>query len=266
MQLTNVKSLVKASAALFMSGYLAVGCGIQHDTPQSKVKIYGGNEVEPGEWNSTVAITHYGRIYCTGTIVHPRLVITAAHCLSDVRYSDALKIYMGPGKEGGRIEGQFSVSDFQVSPEYSPALGGWNDLAYILTEEPLPIDPSDIVPILVNKEEVESIIQTDNFVKIVGYGGRDGGGFGLKYEAFAPITSYSEQEVSIGADGRDSCQGDSGGPAYGQLPNGEWRVFGVVSRGGPCGYGGIWGRMSAGVCWIAEDTGIDLNLPRDYCR
>ena len=95
-------------------------------------------------------------------------------------------------------------------------------------------------------------------------GNRDGGGYGVKYEVDVPITKVGDNEVGLGNNGKDSCQGDSGGPAYARLKNGAWRVFGVVSRGGACGTGGIYGRMNANICWVQEDSGVDLGLS-EFC-
>ena len=75
----------------------------------------------------------------------------------------------------------------------------------------------------------------------------------------------SANEIAVGGGGKDSCQGDSGGPVYGQLKSGEWRVYGVTSRGGSCGTGGIYGLMHANICWVQEGAGESLGLPAGSC-
>ncbi|MFW7379067.1 MAG: S1 family peptidase [Oligoflexus sp.] len=260
-QILKATFLTLSCGALLAS---ATACGPAAQEA-SEAKIYGGNQVEDGQWPSTVALSRSGRIFCTGTIVHQQLVITAAHCVSGIFNPRSVEVYAGEGSEGGRIRGQHAADSIAISPNYRRKTDGWDDIAYITLQEPIDIAVEDIVPILADPTELSEVIRRGNQVRIVGFGGRNGGGYGVKYETDAPITSFNANEVSIGADGRDSCQGDSGGPAYGQLENGEWRVFGVVSRGGACGYGGIWGRMDANICWIQENSGIDLNLPAGVC-
>ena len=66
---------------------------------------------------------------------------------------------------------------------------------------------------------------------------------GLKYEVDTTVVKNIStsipydalSEIAVGGGGKDSCNGDSGGPVYGQLKTGEWRVYGVTSRGGACG-------------------------------
>ncbi|SMF62139.1 Trypsin [Pseudobacteriovorax antillogorgiicola] len=243
---------------IFALGLILTSCGKE---TTSDPKIYGGSKVSKGQWPSTIGLVSGRGINCSGTVVHPNLVITAAHCVSGVWSPSSLSVYSGEGKEGGRISGQYQVSRFEISPKYGRKTSGWDDIAYLVLEEPFDIEEADIPEILFADDEIEEVLGIGNSVRLVGFGTRDGGGYGVKYEVDAEITRVTDNEVYIGKDGKDSCQGDSGGPAYGQLANGEWRVFGVVSRGGRCGTGGIWGRMSANICWVQEDSGIDLGLP-----
>lgn len=251
-------------AALVASIWLSA-CGTKSEET-SAPSIYGGKKVNAGEWPDTVAITGLLGMYCSGTIVHPRLVITAAHCIQAFSPGGTY-VYQGDGWILGLIKGQHKALRKAASPKYSQSGGaaGWNDIGYIVLEKPIDISPRSIVPILTDEAEKAELLAPGKTAQIVGYGNREDGGLGRKYEAQAKITQVTDNEVAIGGGGIDSCQGDSGGPAYGRLANGEWRVYGVVSRGGACGQGGLWGLMHANICWIQEDSGIDLNLPPGTC-
>lgn len=242
-------------------GLAMTGCGPASEQA-SQPMIYGGNKAATGSWSAAVALTLDGSMFCSGTAVNPRLVITAAHCVKGVSGFGQTGVYIGNGVEGGRVTAQYKVVKKNYSPKYA---NRDNDIAYLVLDKPLDLPESAYIPVLVDDEETAQLLKEGNTAHLVGFGNRDGGGFGVKYEADAEITKVTTNEVAIGGDGKDSCQGDSGGPAYGKLPNGEYRVFGVVSRGGACGYGGIWGIMRANICWIQEDSGIDLALPAGTC-
>ena len=265
MKKLNILNKLKSQTILGLAGASLMFGACGQETDPSDLKIYGGTKVAAGEWNSTVGITNNGSMFCSGTIVHPRLVITAAHCVANTSSARSLGVYMGEGREGGRVSDYYQVESFAYSPNYRRGSVGWDDIAYLVTAEEMDIDAADIPEILMNEDEMDEILKVGNEVHLVGFGTRNDRGFGVKYEVDAPITRINSNEVYIGRDGKDSCQGDSGGPAYGQLANGEWRVFGVVSRGGACGTGGIWGRMSANICWVEKDSGVDIDLPLGAC-
>lgn len=53
--------------------------------------------------------------------------------------------------------------------------------------------------------------------------------------------------------------------SYNLQINGEWRNFGVTSRGSECGKDSIYGLMHHNICWIEDETGINLTGELDYC-
>ncbi|HYX31515.1 MAG TPA: trypsin-like serine protease [Oligoflexus sp.] len=220
-------------------------------------------KTKAGEWLSTVALVTNGRIFCSGTAIHPRLVVTAGHCIQGSTNPARIGVYVGEGSEGGRLTAQYTAVKMAYSPKYSNNEDGWNDIGYLVLDKPLDLPVSAYIPVLMDADETAEVLQSGLSAYIVGFGYRMDG-YGVKYEVDATITKVGDSEVALGNDGKDSCKGDSGGPAFARLSNGEWRVFGVVSRGGACGKGGIYGRMNANICWIQEDSGVDLGLT-SYC-
>jgi secreted trypsin-like serine protease len=249
-------ALVPCSVVLSMT----VGCGSVGDST-SEQKVYGGTRVPAGSWNNVVAITQRSSgMYCSGTAIAPTVVITAAHCIKGFSASN-VAVYVGEGKEGGRVTGQYQAKKIKYSPKYNTT----NDIAYIELTKPLDLEESDYVPVLTDADEIDELLAIGGTGRIVGFGNRNDGGFGVKFEVDGKITKLTSNEITIGGGGKDSCQGDSGGPVFGKLANGEWRVYGVTSRGGACGTGGIYGLMHANICWVQEDSGVDLGLPEGTC-
>lgn len=265
---------VSRTIALLSYGILAVaavGCG-QADQQSSETKIFGGNKVAKGAWLSTVAITDkYSGMYCSGTAISPYVVVTAGHCAGGFSAS-SVSVYVGEGKEGGSVKGQYPAEKIIASPKYKTSGGRGNDIAYIKLKTPIDLPEEAFVKVLTDKDEIKELLSVGSKAHLVGFGNRDGGGFGVKFEVDTQIVTRlsslshdSATEVAVGGNGKDSCQGDSGGPVFGQLKSGEWRVYGVTSRGGACGTGGIYGLIHANICWIQQDSGIDLKLPEGTC-
>jgi Leucine-rich repeat (LRR) protein len=215
-----------------------------------------------GEFPSAVAIRSSGRPHCTGTLVAPKLVITAAHCVSNGNVG-LLKVHVGVGTEPDFSQRGVAVASFGTSPTYQRDIGGNSDVAYLVLAQPL--DDVPITPVATDPEELRTLLASGTRPTLVGYGVHDNdipASSGVKYLGPGTVKFFSRNEVWIGDAQGDGCSGDSGGPAFGQLPNGEWRVFGVTSRGpSPCGleeWPGIWGLMHAHACWIEQASGIEI--------
>lgn len=255
---------ISAVGACAFAAVLNWGCGpVDHQS--SEAKIYGGTKVAEGGWPSTVALVESGSTYCSGTAVTPNIVITAAHCAEGMRPAN-VSVYLGDGQDGGRVKGQFAVSKIVPSPLYD-AWGGQdiNDIAYLILKDPLDLPESAYIKVLVDPKEIKELLSKGHNAKLVGFGERNSGAYGSKWEVETVINKITLNEIWIGGAGKDTCYGDSGGPVYGQLENGEWRVYGVTSRGGACGTGGVYGLIHANICWVQKDSGVDLRLPRGIC-
>jgi len=213
--------------------------------------IYGGNPTSTCEWPSAVFLGG-----CTGTLVHPEVVIYAAHCGANVDWAWF-------GENSNQQQGTYVTTEFcSVYPGGTPGYG--NDFAVCKLSEPVTDVP--IVPPLMGCET--DVLQPGLETWLVGFGNTDTGDFGTKYEVAVELQYIENDEAFLGGGGLAPCYGDSGGPAYVRLPaeldpEQSWRVFGITSWGGECGGGGFYSMMHNGMAWFESETGVDITPCHD---
>lgn len=239
---------------------LAHAAGVSELTsiPSSK-PIIGGEATDPGDFEPVVAVlAHEG--LCTGTLVSDTIVLTAAHCLADVQLGQDVAVFWGPQIDPSR---RVEAVSWGVHPDFCADCDediydyGYVEIAGIASEFVAPITDQD---------EWDDAMRKGHEVILVGYGEDPDittldKGLGTKRTVTTEISRFSELglEFYAGGDDRDSCQGDSGGPAFVRTEDGTLRLAGITSRGSnPCGKGGYYGAPYAALCWLADETGLDL--------
>jgi MYXO-CTERM domain-containing protein len=228
------------------------------DLPSPPVPIYGGTAVPPGEWPAVVAIS-VGTFLCTGTLVSPNIVFTAAHCLDNnppvssiiVRRGDDINFPVPPIK----------AIAYGADPEFcgeDSCKEDIHDYGFIVlatSQNDVPSFPRAIA----DQDEWDRLMRVNSKITVVGYGLNEGQITGIKRQVEVPITRFSGSglEFQAGGMGMDSCQGDSGGPAFARLGD-EWILVGITSRGYTCGKGGFYAVPIGGACWLEQESGFDL--------
>ena len=228
--------------------------------------IYGGEEVEPGGWPSAVAVSIGGSL-CSGTLIHERIVLTAAHCVMFQPSPQGIAVYVGESIHDPTGSWYHPV-ELGIHPDYCPYGGeckkDLHDFAYLVLDR----DVEDVTPTrpLARQVDWNETMFLDAQVSLVGFGADESGQFGIKRQVDVDIVGFSASglEFRAGGEGRDTCSGDSGGSAFVQLRTGEYLLAGVTSRGfTDCGEGGFYGVPYGALCWLSEATGVEFR-PEGY--
>ncbi|MFV8755175.1 S1 family peptidase [Nannocystaceae bacterium ST9] len=217
--------------------------------------IFGGDPVESGDWPAVVAIRT--QKLCTGTLVAPNLVLTAAHCFSPAPVGN---VFVDFGDTIGDPDFTLVAADWAAHPDFCLPADCKTDLHdFAWVRLPVAVDVTPIVPIT-DQAEYDDVMVAGQATQFVGFGEDEQGTTGIKREVTSKLTSFNDsgREFRAGGDGQDSCFGDSGGPALIQLETGAWRLAGVLSRGGECGKGGVYGVPLPELCWLRDSSGVDL--------
>ncbi|MBW2276890.1 MAG: trypsin-like serine protease [Deltaproteobacteria bacterium] len=192
--------------------------------------IIGGQQTLFGRWQGVVALLGDGGEFCSGALVHPRVVVTAGHCVlfpdGDVDlvfHPEQLQVLAGANvlvDAGASLVS--SVEDIEVHFTWSGGL----------------YDPSehDVAAILLSEEatglelyavRVEPFPEVGDPGVIVGYGPDGADGVGIHRDGEVEVTDVDQRLVYVGGDA-GACPGDSGGPLFTEQGEG-WVLSGVAS-------------------------------------
>jgi hypothetical protein len=276
-----VPKLVPICVCLLAS--LTPGCGEEAPPRALERNIINGKTCLAADMPSALAILIEGKIdfgafgsfpfrtvLCTGTLIAPDVVLTAAHCTfpdlltggmgktTDVKYHisftpDLSSLVMDmsgkvPELPADAAEVSLAVAHPQFDPagltQITPGPGNLHDIALMFLAKPIPATQAKPA-IVITKEEASQLV-VGKAVEIAGWGQQTpaaqnpfqpppAGTVGIKVCATSTINEVAQYELQIGAGSETSrkCHGDSGGPSYATVESAaasKGRVVGITSH------------------------------------
>ncbi len=207
-----------------------------------------------------------GDATCTGTLVAPNWLVTAAHCVKGGD-PDKMSVHVGKRPFAGSEEASSDVTELFAHPDYRSNMSKGMDVGLVHLATPL----ESVVPMPLTRATIDNSWEGRD-VRYVGYGvtSETANDSGVKRTVVVPFYQLDEHWMYTYDPGHNMCWGDSGGPAFVE-EDGELAVAGIISWVGswdeedrPCSTG--WGsstRIDTVRDWIdgyvtvryAEDTG-----------
>lgn len=226
-------------------------------------RVTGGSQAKTCAWPSVMLLgTHApgtgAEAGCTGTLVHPQLVLYAAHC------GDAYIMISSETRKGKRVLKKPDFAAIGRHPSWKNDSMTQVDWAFIKLKEPITDTP--ITPVVAGCEYPE-IQKTGAPVIFSGFSKNNSTSMDAIILRWAKtkITSIAGGKINAGGGGTTACQGDSGGPMLAKLPDGSWRTVGIastISNVKGCGKGGVWNSYAQInrklIEWVESSSGLDI--------
>jgi uncharacterized protein (TIGR03382 family) len=234
--------------------------------PPAPTSVVGGTRAEAGKWPDVAAVYVGSSLRCSGVLVAPTVVLTAAHCNA----AGPDKVLIGAETLAAGNQGELRTIARRV--EY-PAWESTLDVLVLVLATPSTKEPRTIA-------SGWARFELDNGAKvaIVGFGAIDADGTqyvdplqeatttiadaACEHASGCNVEARPEGELAAGGKGIDSCSGDSGGPLYVTSPRGTF-LAGLTSRAydnatKTCSEGGIYTRPDKILDWIEAQAGVPV--------
>jgi trypsin len=246
--------------------------------PAPASAVVGGTAVKAGSYSFVVAVGDTAGPFCGGTLIAPRVVLTAAHCLTiKTTALGQLRVFAGSRSIAADLATHHAtnvigLTAVVVHPKFNEQSMHYDAALLILDHA---VANARILPMVtasplagssvsaagwgttqehdaVMRDQLRSVILKIGTTRACTRGNAIPGGY------FAPSMMCASNP------GRDTCSGDSGGPLVGSS-DGHPVMVGITSFGIGCakdGHPGVYTRVAAIRAWtLAQLDIIDAAFP-----
>uniref|UniRef100_A0A182PP22 Peptidase S1 domain-containing protein n=1 Tax=Anopheles epiroticus TaxID=199890 RepID=A0A182PP22_9DIPT len=231
-------------------------------------KIVGGSVAGVNEFTAMVGLLDplTVNVFCSGAIISPRYVLSAAHCTRTIPSVSRVQALVGDHDYRTGLDTPYSaiynIEQIISHENYNDQTRN-NDIALLRTSNEIDFNRG-VGPIC-----LPFLYSTYSFadlsVDIAGWGTTSFGGpmstvlrkttLNVLQNAICTAPYVNDQKVCTFAVGRDSCQYDSGGPLY---LRGSQRMYsiGIISYGSACAAStaSVATRVTSYLSWIRQNT------------